>query len=61
MIQRFPMRHAACVWVLREYDAWLVLAREYGWLHADCADAHADAQWLSANLQLPIRFREEAA
>jgi hypothetical protein len=58
-LERFPMRHARCVWVLREDDCcWLVLARDHGWLFGDCSAAFADAQWLSQNLAMPIRVRE---
>ena len=43
---RFPMR---CIWLVREGDAWLVLAGSYGSLHGDHNSAFADAKWLSAN------------
>jgi hypothetical protein len=32
-----------------------VLAGDHGWLHGDHRAAHADAEWLSRNLGLPIR------
>jgi hypothetical protein len=60
-ITGFPQRHAVVVWLLREGDAWLVMARGYGWVHGDLAAAIDDAQWLAANLQLPIRFIKAAA
>jgi hypothetical protein len=60
VIVRFPMRHAVVVWLLREFDAWLVLGGDHGWVHGDLAAALDDAEWLAANLQLPIRFREAA-
>ena len=55
-IIRLPARNAAAVFV-REIpgDGWLVLAREYGWLHGDLRSALTDAQWLSENLSLPLR------
>jgi hypothetical protein len=60
MIERFPMRRAACVRLLRETDgAWLVLAYEHGWLHGDRCAALADAQWLGRNLGLPVRETED--
>ena len=52
---RFPARRGACDWVTREGPAWLVVAREHGWLHGDYHAALADARWLSENLGLPIR------
>ena len=56
MIERFPMRRAACIWLLRETGgAWLVLARDHGWLHGNRCTALADAQWLGRNLGLPVR------
>ena len=62
MIERFPMRHMACVWLLPEPSgAWLVLAREHGWFHGSYLAALADAQWLARNLGLPIRFKGVAA
>lgn len=62
MIEHFPMRRAACVWLLCETNgAWLVLAREHGWLHGSYLAALADAQWLARNLGLPIRSRRAAA
>jgi len=52
---RFPVRHASCVWVLRENAAWVVVAGHYGWLHGDYRAARADAEWLADNLGVPIR------
>lgn len=60
-IERFPMRHAVCVWVLRDEDGWLVLARDHGWTHGSYYSAMADASWLSQNLAMPIRIREAAS
>jgi len=58
MIERFPMRHALCIWLLREASgAWMVVARDAGWLHGSYAAALADARWLAGNLGLPIRFK----
>jgi hypothetical protein len=45
----------SCVWITREGPAWLVIAREHGWLHGSYCDALEDARWLSKNLDLPIR------
>jgi len=36
-------------------DGWLVLARDHAWAHGDRHAAVQDAQWLSANLRLPVR------
>ena len=54
-VERFPMRHAVCIWLLREYDGWLVLAHSSGWVHGSYRSALIDAKWLSENLELPIR------
>jgi hypothetical protein len=46
---------------LRETDgAWLVLARNHGWLHGSYLAALTDARWLACNLGLTIRFKEQA-
>jgi hypothetical protein len=56
LLIRFPARHSKRVWITREStSAWLVLAGSHGWLHGDYRAAHADAEWLSRNLNLPIR------
>jgi hypothetical protein len=61
MIERFPMRHAACVWLLAEDEGkWLVLAGEHGWSHGDYDAARDDARWMARNLGLPIRRKEAA-
>ena len=52
---RFQPRRSSAVWVLREGAAWLVVANDHGWLHGSRASAVEDAQWLSENLNLPIR------
>jgi hypothetical protein len=58
MIERFPMRSAACVWLVRETGgSWLVIARDHGWLHGSYLAALADARWLARNLGLSIRLR----
>ena len=54
-VERFPMRHAVCIWLLREYDGWLVLAHNHGWTHGSYGSAVADARWLAKNFDLPIR------
>jgi hypothetical protein len=59
-VERFPMRRAACVWLLLDCDGWLVLARDHGWIHDDYYSALADAQWMARNLGLPVRYRETA-
>jgi hypothetical protein len=51
----FPARHAACVWLLREGQAWLVMALGHGWLHGSYDAALIDARWLSENLGLGVR------
>jgi hypothetical protein len=61
MIERFPMRRVACIWLLLDCDGWLVLARDHGWLHGDYCSALADARWLAGNLGLPVRVMEAAA
>jgi hypothetical protein len=55
-VVRFPPRRATVVWLLQAREGgWLVLARGHGWLHGSRSDALADARWLSANLNFPIR------
>jgi hypothetical protein len=51
----FPARRATCVWILRQGAAWLVLARDHGWLHGNYDAALADAYWLGRNLGLVVR------
>jgi hypothetical protein len=53
-IIRFPARRSA-VWLMRDGDAWLVLAGAHGWLHGDWSSAVADAQWMELNLGVPVR------
>lgn len=55
MIVRFPARASAAIWIMREQEAWLVLARSHGWLHGSREHALDTAKWLSQNLGLPIR------
>jgi hypothetical protein len=50
----FPRRRAAVIRLHRADDGWLVVARQYGWLHGDLASARADAAWLSDNLKMPV-------
>lgn len=55
-VERFPPRQSHVVWLLREYDdEWLVIGGANGWSHGSYRSALADAEWLSANLDLPIR------
>jgi hypothetical protein len=55
-ILRFPMRRAACVWLVREASgAWLVIARSHAWVYGSRRSALAGAKWLCRNLGLPIR------
>jgi hypothetical protein len=54
-VVRFPMRRSPAVWISREDQAWLVLAREHGWLFGSRREADIEAQWLGRNLGLPIR------
>jgi hypothetical protein len=60
VVIRFPPRSAHCIRLLPEAGgAWLVLAREHGWLHGDRRAALADARWLARNLGLPVRETED--
>jgi hypothetical protein len=52
---RFPARRSAAVWILRAEGAWLVVARDHGWVHGDLAAAVEDARWLANNFGLPVR------
>jgi hypothetical protein len=54
-VERFPPRRSAVVWLLHQAGEWLVLGGAHGWTHGDYRTALADAQWLSENLELPIR------
>ena len=54
-VARFPMRRAACVWLLHADAAWLVQAGDHAWAHGDYFAALIDARWLAQNLGLPIR------
>jgi hypothetical protein len=51
---RAPRRRAA-IWILRDEDAWLVVAGSSGWLHGCRREALQDAFWLARNLCLPVR------
>jgi len=57
-VYRFPPRRSAAIRIVSEGTAWLVLAREHGWLHGSRAEAIADAQWLVPNLGIPIHGSE---
>jgi hypothetical protein len=55
-IERFPDSHQACIWILPDDGAWLILAPGgHAWLHTSSTDGLADALWLSENFGLPIR------
>jgi hypothetical protein len=54
-VLRFPPRASHAIWIVREREGWLVLAREHGWLHGTREHALDTARWLSKNLGLPIR------
>jgi len=54
VILSFPERGPWKVELLREGPAFLVRARDHGWLHGSLADALADAQWLAANGSVAI-------
>jgi hypothetical protein len=57
-VYRFPPRRSAAIRIVGDGAAWLVLAREHGWLHGSRAEAIADAQWLALNLGIPVRGSE---
>jgi hypothetical protein len=48
-IVQFPIqrRMPFAVHIVREAEAWLVLCRDYGWLHGDRAAAIAEARALA--------------
>jgi hypothetical protein len=50
----FPRRGPWKIELLREGAAFLVRARNHGWLHGSLADALADAKWLAANHRVAI-------
>jgi hypothetical protein len=54
-VVRFPARQSHAIWITREDAAWVVLAYEHGWAFGCRQQALAAAQWLSANLSLPVR------
>jgi len=53
----FPMRRANCIWIIAEAEdaPWLVVAGDHGWARGEKESAEADARWLAANFNLPIR------
>jgi hypothetical protein len=50
----FPQRGPWKVELLRDGPAFLVRARDHGWLHGSFADALADAQGLAANAGVAV-------
>jgi hypothetical protein len=54
-ILQFPPRGPFDVVLMREGPAWLVIAREHGWLHGDRHGAIREAQRLAQNLGVAIR------
>jgi hypothetical protein len=54
LIIRFPPRRTAAIFVCKDGDEWLALARGHGWSFSSRSEALNEAQWLSRNLGLPI-------
>lgn len=53
---RFPLRRVGAIIVCQDRDGdWLTLVNDHGWSHGSFAAAYAEAAWLSANYNLPIR------
>jgi hypothetical protein len=52
---QYPKRASFEVLIMREGEAWLVLARDHGWSHGDRTDALTDARWLAENFGVGIR------
>jgi hypothetical protein len=50
----FPQRGPWKIELLREGPAFLVRARDHGWLHGSLPEALADARWLAANAGVAI-------
>jgi hypothetical protein len=46
-IIQFPQRGPFAVRIEREAEAWLVLARDHGWLFGSHHEALADAEWIA--------------
>jgi hypothetical protein len=46
-IIKFPERGPFAVRIRREDSAWLVVARDHGWLHGSRREAEADAEWIA--------------
>jgi hypothetical protein len=46
---------STAVWIAREDQAWLVLARGHGWLFGCYREALREVRWLSRNLDFSIR------
>jgi hypothetical protein len=46
-ILRFPQRGPFAVTICREDEAWLVVARDHGWLHGSHREAVADAEQIA--------------
>jgi hypothetical protein len=54
-IIKFPPRGPFDVILTREGPAWLVIAREHGWLHGDRRSAVKEAHRLAQNFGVAVR------
>jgi hypothetical protein len=50
----FPARRSVVIRIIRDDEAWLVLARDHGWVYGSQDGARRDAEWLSRNMGLPV-------
>ena len=53
----FPVRGPFNVLVMRDEGAWLVVARDHGWLHGNRRSAIRDAKWLAEGFGVAIEVR----
>jgi hypothetical protein len=55
-ILRFPERGPFAVRIEREDSAWLVVARDHGWLHGSRREALADAERIARGFGVVVVY-----
>jgi hypothetical protein len=53
-ILKFPERGPFAVRIEREDEAWLVVARDHGWLFGSRYEALADAEWIARGFGVAV-------
>jgi hypothetical protein len=56
-IFKFPERGPFAVRIEREDAAWLVVARQHGWLHGSHHEALADAEWIARGFGVGVGLK----